>query len=300
VSRNKISTVVHPSDFSAASEVAFAHALRIALSNSASLNMLHVEPDRLVSWREFPAVRGTLERWGLIPPDSPKRAVVDLGIDVVKVIAAKSRTIPACLKFLKQRPADLIVLAVHQRDGRMSWLDGRTGEPLVRRAGEMALFIPDGMSGFVSLEDGTVSLNRILIPIAHTPCAQPAIDAVARLVDAVGVSSGHVTLLHVGSLSSLPKFAVPTDSTWTWQVKVTEGDVADAIVNTARSEHSDLIVMTTEGSHGFLDALRGSTSERVLSRATCPLACLPARASATRALKAHRIHKIQASAQPTA
>jgi nucleotide-binding universal stress UspA family protein len=291
VSTSKISTIFHPSDFSAASEVAFAHALRIALATGASLNMLHAEPDRLVSWHEFPAVRGTLERWGLIPPNSPKRAVVDLGIDVVKVVAASGRTIPACLKFLKQRPADLIVLAVHQREGRTLWFNTRTGEPLARRAGEVTLFIPDGMSGFVSLTDGSLSLNRVLIPIAHSPSPQPAIDALVRLVDGLGVASGHVTLLHVGSEAKLPKISVPTASRWKWQVKVEEGDAAETIVNAATSERADLIVMTTEGAHGFLDALRGSTSERVLSKTPCPLACLPARALAMRAAKTARIEK---------
>jgi nucleotide-binding universal stress UspA family protein len=33
--------------------------------------------------------------------------------------------------------------------------------------------------------------------------------------------------------------------------------------------------MTTDGPDGFLDALRGSTSERVLRKAHCPVANLP-------------------------
>jgi nucleotide-binding universal stress UspA family protein len=34
--------------------------------------------------------------------------------------------------------------------------------------------------------------------------------------------------------------------------------------------------MATHGHHGFLDALRGSTTERVLHDATCPLLAVPA------------------------
>jgi len=34
-------------------------------------------------------------------------------------------------------------------------------------------------------------------------------------------------------------------------------------------------VMTTEGPDGFLDALRGSTSEQVLRKARCPIVNLP-------------------------
>ena len=38
----------------------------------------------------------------------------------------------------------------------------------------------------------------------------------------------------------------------------------------------DLIVMPTEGHQGILDMLRGSTTERVLRRAPCPVLAVPA------------------------
>ena len=38
---------------------------------------------------------------------------------------------------------------------------------------------------------------------------------------------------------------------------------------------ADLIAMTTDGPDGFLDGLRGTTSERVLRKARCPVANLP-------------------------
>ena len=52
--------IFHPSDFSAASEVAFAHALKIALQSKAKLDIMHVEthssPEQPY-WLDFPAVR---------------------------------------------------------------------------------------------------------------------------------------------------------------------------------------------------------------------------------------------------
>ena len=41
---------------------------------------------------------------------------------------------------------------------------------------------------------------------------------------------------------------------------------------------TNLIVMCTDGRHGFLDALRGSHSERVLRRTPCPLLAIPVEA----------------------
>jgi len=71
----KVESIFHPSDFSEASEVAFAHALNIALVARARLTVLHVEASPGAEWQDFPGVRDTLERWGLIPKGSPKSAL---------------------------------------------------------------------------------------------------------------------------------------------------------------------------------------------------------------------------------
>ena len=54
-----------------------------------------------------------------------------------------------------------------------------------------------------------------------------------------------------------------------------EGEPAEIILQKANETGAELIVMTTEGPHGFLDGLRGSTSEQVLREARCPVANLP-------------------------
>ena len=112
----KVKSVFHPSDFSQASEVAFAHALKIALVARANLTVLHVRAVPGTEWQDFPGVRHTLERWGLIPKGSPKSTVAKLGIGVDKVIASGKDPVKACLGFLEKHPGDLIVLAVRQHE----------------------------------------------------------------------------------------------------------------------------------------------------------------------------------------
>jgi nucleotide-binding universal stress UspA family protein len=51
--------------------------------------------------------------------------------------------------------------------------------------------------------------------------------------------------------------------------------VVETIVETAADWQADLIGMPTAGHDGFLDALRGSTTERVLRQAPCPLLAVP-------------------------
>jgi hypothetical protein len=124
----RVRSIFHPSDFSEPSEVAFAHALKIALVVGAKLTVLHVEASPSAEWQDFPGVRDTFERWKLIPKGSPKSAVGLLGIGVNKVIASSKDPVKACLGFLAKHPEDLIVLAVHQREGRMRWLEKSVGE----------------------------------------------------------------------------------------------------------------------------------------------------------------------------
>ena len=268
-------SVFHPSDFSEASEIAFAHALKIALMAGATLNMLHVSDESRVPWEDFPGVRDTLERWGLIPAGSSRSAVTRLGIDVRKVVRRDSDPVKATLSFLARHPPDVIVLAVHQRDGRMRWFQRSVGEPIARGAGQITLFVPHGVEGFVSRATGDVSLRTVLIPIAQKPSPQPALDAAARFVRNLQLAAGTVTLLHVGGDGDAPAVRYPDVPGWTWNRMTTTGDPADRILQVAADIAADLIVMTTDGPDGFLDGLRGTTSARVLNKARCPVANLP-------------------------
>ena len=268
--------VFHPSDFSAASETAFAHALKVAQINKATLTIFHVSPDRKENWTEFPGVRQTLERWGILPKDSPKSAVPELGIEVKKVVVHDKDPVKSVLGFLEHHPSDLIVLATQQNKGRVQWLENSVAKPVARNSRQMTLFIPAGAEGFVSLKDGSVSLKNILIPVAPVPTAQPAIEAAVRLAQRLNCPTGQFTILHVGDDSEMPEVSCPGLPGWKWTKMSQKGDITQVILQTARGMEADLIVMSTEGRHGFLDALRGSQSEQVLRQCACPLLAIPA------------------------
>ncbi|MGZ8202248.1 MAG: universal stress protein [Burkholderiales bacterium] len=271
----RITSIFHPSDFSEASDVAFAHALKIALVTKATLNVLHVSEGGRAEWKDFPGVRDTLERWKLIPMGSERDAVGELGIGVRKVVAKSPDPVKASLEYLTRHPADLIVLAVHQQESRMRWLGKSVGQPIARGAGQMTLFIPHGVEGFVSRSDGLVSLRSILIPVAFQPRHQPAVEAAARIVQNLQLPAGTITLLHVGAAGDMPAVKTPEAAGWTWNRVTKSGEPVEAILQTASDVAADLIVMTTAGPQGFLDALRGSTSERVLRKTRCPVVSLP-------------------------
>ncbi len=280
-----IASVLHPSDFSEASEVAFAHALKTALIAGSRLTLFHVSPDMQAEWSDFPGVRQTLERWGLLPPGSPRSAVPALGIEVRKIIAHERNPVSSLLRYLDTEPTDLIVLACHQTDDGSQWLRKSVAEPVARKGGQATLFVPHGVEGFVSLRNGAVSLQRILIPVAPAPKAQPAVAAAARLVSRLSRPAGTFTLLHVGAEGDMPAVNRPPVGGWQWDSVTRGGDVVDTILDTARTTKADLIVMTTDGRNGFLDAFRGSHTARLLRRSPCPLLVIPETAFLTETLK---------------
>jgi nucleotide-binding universal stress UspA family protein len=268
-------TVVHPTDLSADSEVAFAHALKLALAGRGRLKIMHVEPgSNEVDWENFPQVRATLARWGLLPPGSSREDVGKLGIGVEKIVFPGENPASAIPNYLRQRHVDLMVLATHQRDGLDRLFAESIAEPLARRSRVRTLFVPGSCPGFTSLADGGITLTRVLIPIDAAPSPQYAVHAAADLAQLLKQDQVTFRLLHVGD--TLPVVGVPERAGWVWDKINRTGDVVHEILEEAARDRPDVIVMATQGHRGFLDALRGSTTERVVRGAPCPVLAVPA------------------------
>lgn len=262
---------MHPTDFSEASEVAFAHALKLTLLTQGQLHVLHVAgDDGPVRWRNFPGVRDALERWDVLAPGSPPEAVGNLGIDVLKVEAVGNDPVRATHDFLRSHPAEMIVLATHQRDGFARWREPSVAESIARQARQVTLFVPGASNGFVDVATGEIRLRRVLIPIDRTPAPQPAIAAAAALASLDRRAPVVFRMVHVGD-AGFPAVVAPEQTEWIWERRTLTGDADTALVSAVQEWVPDLVVMTTAGHHGFMDALRGSITERVLRASPCPL-----------------------------
>jgi nucleotide-binding universal stress UspA family protein len=271
-----IKNVFHCSDFSTGSDTAFLHALKAALVAKSKLTILHVADEMDGDWTEFPGVRRTLQRWGFLPKNSPRSAVPQLGIKVSKVVAQHKDPVKSVLAWLKRHPADLLVLATQQNKDRVFWMHKSVAKPVARRSHLMTLLIPKGVKGFVSDKDGAVSLKHILIPVASNPKPQPAIQAAARLVQRLNCRAGRFSILHVGEQGQMPTIRCPSVPGWKWTKITKQGNIPKIILQAVKEDKADLLVMTTAGRRGFLDALRGSHTEQVLSDVPCPLLTIPA------------------------
>jgi nucleotide-binding universal stress UspA family protein len=273
-----IRSVVHATDFSAADEQAFAHALGVALLRRADFTILHVASDTKSDWHGFPAVRKTLERWKLLEPGSAQEEVfAKFGVRVKKAMIHGLFPAMAIAQHLEAEPADLLVVATAGREGIARWLHGSVAEAMARWSRTMTLFVPaDAERNLVALADGNLTLTNVLIPIDHEPDSSAAIEFARRAVEVLSEDKATITLLHVGDETAMPSVSVQDGPQWTFARLHRDGDPVDEIVAAAELVRAELIVLPTEGRHGVFDALRGSTTERVLRRARCPVLAVPA------------------------
>ena len=275
---NFFRSIFHTTDFTELSDTAFAHALRLSLSANARLNLFHVSPDHkrdVIS--EFPKIRDTLARWKVISELSAEEDMRSLGFAYTKVVAVHKDPVASILHYLKTNPSDITVLAAHRRSGAGKLLHKSVAEKVSRDSGGWTLFLKDNDRGFVSPDDGNVSLKNILIPIDSEPDPLLGIYAALKIAQVFECGECVFTLLFVGDPSRMPSVNLPEHGSWVWKKTALRGNVVETILNVADDIPADLIVMGTKGNQGFLDALRGSTSQQILRRSGCPLLAVPER-----------------------
>ena len=158
-----VKSVFHATDFSAASDTAFVHALAIALLRAGELTIMNTGPEHRdgPDWSRYPGVRKTLEDWNVLPPQSPAEAVFEkLGVKVNKVASGSRNTIGALAEYLDDNPADLLVLATDTGTGLPKWLRGSVAQSVAKRSDTMTLFLPGGCAGFVVRGSGS-DISRV-------------------------------------------------------------------------------------------------------------------------------------------
>jgi nucleotide-binding universal stress UspA family protein len=268
-----IGRIGHPTDFSELSAKAYMHALRLAVAAQCSIDLLHVKSERSPEdWGSFPHVRDTLARWGILDANaSPLDIAAEAGIIVRKAeINHEKGPAAGIFRYLAEQPANLIVTAPHDHGVVGRWVSGSVSEEIALRTHRPTLFVGERMKPFVDTQTGTITLSNVLVPIDHEPNPDRVIEHLKRFFATFDLSPDY-TLLHVGD--EAPILLDDMDQ----EIPVTRaaGPVPQAILEHADVGQVDLIAMPTAGHDGFLDMLRGSTTERVMRQAHCPLLAIP-------------------------
>lgn len=269
-------SILHPTDFSETSKIAFAHALAIAIRNKADLTILHVEADKNkeIDWHEFPAIRETLERWGEMEPGSRRSDIsAKLGIQVDKRIAIGSNPVNAVVELSNVDSFDLLVMGTSGNNNY--FIEPPSSLKISQQTRLPTLFIVEGSRSCVDLATGQASLRKVVLAVDHQPSARPGLARICTMVHNLAIDQPEVHLLHVGNENQFPDIELPADSEITWSKVCRPGTPSTEITNYAQEVNADLIVMVTSGQRSLWDMLTGSTVQNVLKHAPCPVFTIP-------------------------
>jgi len=274
----RIRSILVPTDFSDASVNAFAHALKLSMRFGADLDVFHVEPKNDTSdWHWAPGVIETLVKWGDLPEGATEADLAARGVKARRSMVSGVAPEPAILQEMASAHADLVVLSTHGRSGLARWLQPSVAAPVALKGASLVLLIPQGVDGFVRKNTGLASIERVLLPIDHRPHPAPGFDAAVLVTQALAGEKVELATLYIGGGDTLPEtdlLRAPPE--WNVHHWVEDGIVVDRIVARADAWKPDLVVLVTEGRHGLLDSVRGSTVERLIDRGLrCPVLIVP-------------------------
>lgn len=144
-----------------------------------------------------------------------------------------------------------------------------------------------------------ITLKKIVCPIDHSKCSEEAFKYAAAfalkdnaklyllhvidtrvydydgsgMVDASknNIDKGIVEDIKKKLLESVPK---EIRNTIEVEAKVAYGHPFAEIINLAKEEKADMIIMGTHGRSGFIHAMMNSVAEKVVRKAPCPVLCV--------------------------
>lgn len=149
----------------------------------------------------------------------------------------------------------------HGRAGLERLRMGSVSAELIKVTQAPTLIFGPKARPFVDSSSGKLSVGKILVPVDHEPDAHVTLDLLEALAETLGAT---LDFVHVGP--NPPRLGAQS-------VRTRDGSVVEALLEEA--EGASLLAMPMQGSHGLVDALRGSTTERMVREVSCPVLAIP-------------------------
>jgi nucleotide-binding universal stress UspA family protein len=287
-------------DFSAPAQRAYAYAARLATALRARVVILNVLEAPPGLDPEFPVNAVYLQQ---LLSESKLEMGRLVRVAEENGLRPEPRQVPgdpaACIsKIAQEANATLIVMGTHGRTGWNRLLLGSAAEKVVREAPCPVLTVRVTESEEPGEFPARVRLNRLLVPIDFSECAQEAFEFAAMLARklGVGVRLVHASepaaypldfkLLHVSDEKALQArvrerlqelVSVLKDNGITAESVCELGTPTEVILTQTegrpaeRVEPADAIVMGTHGRRGLGHLALGSVAEFVVRRVACPV-----------------------------
>jgi len=284
-----IKTILCPVDFFAASDAAVRYAAGLAANYGAGTHLLHVVTPVPVTAYEYAVDTSQITR---SMEENAKTELMELAATVKQAgvnVEFEVRAGDAYEEIKRSIDAvkpQLLVMGTHGRRGVERWFMGSTTEKLLRHSP-----VPMITISATGEKAGTPRFKRILVT---TDFSDGTSDALAYAFSVAQENEAQIKLLHVvhdvaadvsgkyreslmqGVEKQLDDL-VPVEAT-TWcdvKTQVEIGVPYRIILRVLEDEKIDLLVMNIHGK-GMLDrALLGSTAERVVRVAPCPVMLIP-------------------------
>jgi len=290
--------VLCPIDFSEASKRALAYAVALAEWRQARLAVMHVAPTfeptlaPAVRYDEPGEVVFPVQREDVL--DALHRAAKAAGASPssVEAVAEAGSPVPMILDRAISWPADLVVIGTHGRSGFDRALLGSVAERVMHKAPCPVLTVPP--AAHAAPAAAAVAIKRILCAVDFSPSS---LVALGFALDMGRQTSAAVTVLHVvdwptegeplaHAQAAAPEMlaylladgrtrlqaAIPAEGSHVQVAQVVVAGRATREILRQSAEHdSDMILMGAQGRDGVGLALLGSTTERVVRDAACPV-----------------------------
>lgn len=272
----RVERILFPTDLSATSEAAFAHARLLADRFAAALLVYHASE---VPSHAYAAWAGGQERAAAAKAtaaDLRRHFALSSGPPSVTVEAdvVASETDLAIVRAVHQCLPDLVVMGTHARTGLAHACLGSVIERVLRHRIRPILCVPPGAPA-------ARSYHRLLVPIDRSETSLRALPWAGKLAEAFGST---IVVLHALNPAGDRNAGAPLDEArlgaLVWprlpglrvEAIVTMAAPAwSAITHAARELDADLVVMASQGRSGLGDAFLGGTAERVIRHSHLPV-----------------------------
>jgi nucleotide-binding universal stress UspA family protein len=291
----KVKRILYPTDFWNCSEQALDLALFFVKKFDAELFMLHVvvlHQDELCGPdQKFPAADEIAEHLSDLAHSKLGQLAEPRSEQGMVIHQVKERGLSAAetiLEYAGNIQADVIVMGTHGRRGAGRLFLGSVAEEVVRGS-ECPVLTRRETTDAPSLDP----IGRILVPVDFS---EQSMAGVQFAKEVASISGARLQMLHVIELKTLPSFygettvteiaermeersiselsrlvgAAPGPSV-PYECHVERGNTPNVIAQFADEKNSDLIVMPTHGLTGIKRMILGSTAERVVRLASCPV-----------------------------
>jgi len=288
-----LQTILATTDFSDESRAGVRYAVALAEKLNAGVALLHVVEPR--SWMDQFEAPKPSEMVALARAQLAKLAKSDVGRDVTVTSSVRTgKPFHEITTAAREGAADLIVIATHGHTGVERALLGSTAERVVRHASSPVLTVPARTTPRRAGKTPPFKLKKILVPIDFSNLSKDALPYALLLAGHFGAE---LLLLHIVEQFPIDSLLGRelTHQTTVPLMKQAEADLermvrelgeasgvkATAVVrggtpfaeicDAAKTGSADLIVLTTHGYTGLKHVWLGSTAERVVRHAPCPV-----------------------------